>query len=221
MAAADRRYVRQGVQTMSRWKRFARKPVYEKVNYIQTLYHRVKTQVFYRHAFMSIGSNCIIRRPLLLINCANARLGHNVSIREGARIEIVHSNSYRIPELRIGDNVNIEQNVQIVCHSRVLIGSNVSVTANCAIVDVTHPYASMKDIPKMANRVLDEDSYVEIADGAVLGYGCVILPNVRIGRMAFIGANAVVTKDVPDYGVVAGNPAKLLKVYECQEHRTQ
>jgi acetyltransferase-like isoleucine patch superfamily enzyme len=119
----------------------------------------------------------------------------------------------RVPELTIGNNVNIEQNVQIVCHSRVVIGSNASITANCAIVDVTHPYTSKTDIPRIANRILDEDSYVEIGEGAVLGFGCVVLPNVRIGKMAVIGANAVVTKDVPDYGIAAGVPAKLLKIY--------
>lgn len=198
---------------MSRIKRFAMKPFYEKFNDIQTLYYALKTKMFYRHVFGSIGSNCIIRKPMLLKNCANAYLGDNVSIRQGVRIEIVYSNVSRIPELRIGSNVNIEQNVHIVCHSRIRIGSNVSITGNCAIVDVTHPYRVSSGTEKIGNRILDEDSFVEIGEGAFLGYGCVVLPNVKIGKMAVIGALAVVTKDVPDYGIVAGNPAHVLKIY--------
>lgn len=189
------------------------KPFYEKINDLQTLYYMLKTRILYSRIFGEIGKNCIVRKPLFLKNCANARLGDNVSIRQGARIEIVHSNTDRIPELRIGNNVNIEQNVHIVCHSRVIIGSNVSITGNCAIVDVTHPYRITNSIEKIGNRILDEDSYVEIGDGAFLGFGCVVLPNVKIGKMAVIGANAVVTKNVPDYGIVAGNPAQLLKIY--------
>ena len=46
----------------------------------------------------------------------------------------------RPPELRIGNNVDIEQNVHIVCHHRVTIGDDVSITANCAIVDTTHAF---------------------------------------------------------------------------------
>jgi acetyltransferase-like isoleucine patch superfamily enzyme len=160
-----------------------------------------------------MGKQCVIRKPMLLKNCANAHLGNRVSIREGTRIEIVYDRADRIPELRIGDNVNIEQNVHIVCHSRVLIGSNVSITGHCAIVDVTHPYQRSNETEKIGNRILDEDSFVEIGDGSFLGFGSIILPNVKIGKMAVIGALSVVTRDVPDYGVVAGNPAQLLKVY--------
>ena len=151
---------------------------------------------------------------MLLKNYGNVQLGNHVSICQGIRIEIVYSSAGRKPELRIGDNVNIEQNVHIVCHSRILVGSNVSITGHCAIVDVTHLYQrDFRETEKIGNRILDEDSFVEIGEGAFLGYGCVILPNVKIGSMAVIGANAVVTKNVPDYGIVAGNPAKLLKLY--------
>ena len=128
-------------------------------------------------------------------------------------MEVVVSNSSKVPRLSIGNNVNIEQNVHIVCHSRVNIEDNVSITGNCAIVDVTHPYAGNYGNVKIGSRILDEDSFVEIGEGAFLGFACVVLPNVRIGRGAVIGANSVVTKDVPDYGIAAGNPAKLLKVY--------
>src|SRR5262249_39304089 len=114
----------------------------------------------------------------------------------------------------VGDNVNLEQNVHIVCHNRIRIGNNVSITGNCAIVDVTHPCFEVHTGVKIGSTILDQDSFVEIDDGAFIGYGAVILPNVRIGKCAVIGANSVVCRDVPPYSIAGGVPARLLKQYD-------
>ncbi len=54
---------------------------------------------------------------------------------------------------------------------------------------------------------------VYIGDGSYIGINAVIIGNVKIGRHCVIGENSVVTKDVPDYTVVAGNPAKIIRQY--------
>ena len=59
-----------------------------------------------------------------------------------------------------------------------------------------------------------EPRAVVIGDGAFLGIGACVMAGVTIGERAFVGANAVVTRDVPPNGVVAGNPARLLRVYD-------
>ena len=61
-------------------------------------------------------------------------------------------------------------------------------------------------------RKLISKGPVIISDNVWVGEGVVILPDVSIGKNAIIGANTVVTKDVPDNAVVAGNPAKLIKI---------
>jgi len=195
---------------------FAKKPFYEKLNSIESRYHKWKTALFYKRAFGSMGRNCIIRRPILLSNPQFIRFGDSVQIRDGARLEAIVYNPARTPNLSIGNNVNIEQNVHIVCQSRVRIGNNVSITGNCAIVDTTHPYENVSDLVKVGDRIRDEDSFVEIGDGSFLGYGSIILPNVRIGKHCVIGAHSCVTRDVPDYSVVAGNPAVILRRYDHQ-----
>jgi acetyltransferase-like isoleucine patch superfamily enzyme len=58
-------------------------------------------------------------------------------------------------------------------------------------------------------------SGVTVLDGASVGGGCTILPGVSIGRFALVGAGAVVTRDVPDHGLVVGNPARLAG-YVCE-----
>lgn len=197
-----------------RISRFMDAPLHNKVHTLSTLCYKIKGILIYRLLFKEFGSGSCIRKPQLILNPNFISIGERVFIREGIRLEVVRSSATRIPELVIGSDTNIEQNVHIVCHSRVRIGSNVSITGNCAIVDVTHPFSDIRDPQKIGARIQDEDSFVEIGDGSFLGFGSVILPNVKIGMHAVIGANSVVTRDVPDYAVAGGNPAVVLKRYD-------
>jgi acetyltransferase-like isoleucine patch superfamily enzyme len=98
--------------------------------------------------------------------------------------------------------------VHIVCHDRVLIGDHVSIAANCAIVDVSHdPERRVRGGPDID----PERSIVDIGEGTFIGFGAVVLPNVRIGKGCFIGAGSVVSRDIPDYMVAAGAPARILR----------
>lgn len=198
-------------------KRFWHASFFTKLHFIGTLYYQAKGLLVYRFFFKEFGRGSYIRRPLLILNPAFISVGEQVGIRDGIRLEVVRSSDSRTPSLSIGDNTNIEQNVHIVCHSRIRIGKNVSITGNCAIVDVTHPFADVRSQTKIGARISDEDSFVEIGDGSFLGYGCVVLPNVRIGTCAVIGANSVVVSDIPDYSVAAGAPAIVLKRYDWKQ----
>jgi len=168
--------------------------------------------------FKSLGRESVIYRPMLICNADCIEIGDRVSIWDGVRLEAVRDRHGRTPVLIIGSNTNIEQDVHIVCHNRIIIGKDVSITGRCAIVDVTHPYQDI-NAGKIGNLIADDDSAVEIGDGAFLGYGAVILPNVRIGKRAVIGANSVVTRDVPDFSVAAGQPARVIKVYSPKMHQ--
>jgi acetyltransferase-like isoleucine patch superfamily enzyme len=61
---------------------------------------------------------------------------------------------------------------------------------------------------------------VVIGDGAWLGEGCVILKGVKVGQRAVIGANAVVTKDVPSFAIVGGIPARVIRIIDLSEPTT-
>jgi acetyltransferase-like isoleucine patch superfamily enzyme len=193
---------------------FANSPVPEQLNALRRAFYHLKGVLYYRHVFATFGSGSKMFKPLLLSNPRFIHIGRNVEVGPGVRMEVMVTGPKRIPELRIGDNVNIEQNVHLICHSRLTIGNDVSITGHCAIVDVTHPYADVHDPMKIGKRILDEDSFVEIGDGCFLGFGTLIMPNVRIGKCCVIGAHSVVTKDVPDYSVVAGNPACIVRRYD-------
>jgi acetyltransferase-like isoleucine patch superfamily enzyme len=181
---------------------------FNKINRLSTWYYKCKGMLLYRRVFKKFGRGSYIRKPMFIT------IGDRVSISNGVRLEIIQGNPKRIPELCIGNNTNIEQNVHIVCHNSIRIGDNVSITGNCAIVDVTHPYSDVGDPVKIGARIQDDNSVVEIGDGTWIGYGSIILPNTRIGKYAVVGANSVVVSDVPDYSVVAGSPAKLIRRFD-------
>jgi acetyltransferase-like isoleucine patch superfamily enzyme len=195
-------------------RRFCREPWLNKLHTIAIAYSKMKGIVVYRLLFKKFGRGSYIKNPLLILNASFVSIGDRVSILDGVRLEVLISNKQRIPSLIIGSNTNIEQNVHIVCHSRVQIGCNVSITGNCSIVDVTHPFSDVRDPTKIGARILDEQSFVEIGDGSFIGFGTVILPNVRIGANVVIGANSVVSHHIPDFSVAAGAPAIVLRRYD-------
>jgi len=194
---------------------FLEQPLHAKINRLEMAFYRLKSALYYRHVFGSFGRGSVICQPILINNPQFIHIGNNVLIRSGARLEAILSDRSRPPELRIGDGVNIEQNVHIVCHSRILIGDQVSITGNCAIVDVTHPYEDVNDPTKIGDRILPDRSFVEIGPRSFLGFNTVVLPNVRIGMYCVTGAHSLITRDVADYSVVAGNPAKLLRQFDA------
>jgi acetyltransferase-like isoleucine patch superfamily enzyme len=195
---------------MRKLRSFLQKPFQNKINSLYQTWRMLFGVVYYRLVFGSFGSGSILFPPTLISNTQHIRIGKDVLIRSGGRLEVVFSSTTRQPELRIGNNVNIEQNVHITCHNRVTIGSDVTLAPMCSITDITHPFDGVGDI-KVGNLLLDDDAVVEIGDGTWIGIGAVILPNVRIGKRCVIGANAVVTKDIPDGSVAIGSPARVVR----------
>lgn len=178
----------------------------------------MKTKLVYSNMFKCIGKGSVLFPPLMFRHTEYAEIGENVIIRGGARIELIKNNKNQ-PELLIGNDVNIEQNVHIICGNKIIIGDKVSITGNVAIVDVEHPYDDIRSSIKIGDRVQYDGNYVEIGNGSFIGFGSVILPNVKIGKYAVIGANSVVNVNVPDFSVAAGNPIKIIKTYDHNEEK--
>ncbi len=193
-----------------------RSPWHDRLNLLGGVFVLFKTAVYYRHVFAFVGHRCRIYKPLLLANPRFVMIGDRTIIRSGARIEAILLDQEHPPSLTIGKNVNIEQNVHIVCSSKLVIGDDVTITGNCAIVDTVHPFRDVNDPTKIGERIDPMPTPVEIGQNTFIGFGSVILPNVRIGAHCVIGANCTVTRDVPDYCVVAGNPASIVLRYDFQ-----
>lgn len=187
------------------------KGLHEWISLVASIPSLLKSKFYYPAIFAEFGSHSILAKPTLLVLPRHIHIGDNVVIRPGVRLEIVRDATGKSPMLCIGNNTGIEQNVHIVCHHRVVIGNDVSITANCAIVDTTHPFDDIRSSVKVGSLIKNDDAFVEIGDGTFLGFGSIVLPNVRIGKGCVIGANSVVTRDIPDYSVAAGAPARILR----------
>ena len=110
--------------------------------------------------------------------------------------------------ISIGKNVLFAKNVFVDYSGDVTIGDDVQITNGVIIETHHHPFHSDYTQP----RNIVHPTTLKIADGAVLGSRCIILPSCHyIGKHARVGAGAVVTKDVPDYAVVGGVPAKIIR----------
>jgi len=94
--------------------------------------------------------------------------------------------------------------LRIVGNGHVYVGKHVMMGPDVVIITSDH-----KILPEGFNGYINKD--VIIGDYAWIGARAIILKGVKIGKWAIVGAGAVVTKDVPDYAIVAGNPAKIIR----------
>ncbi|MDF2553869.1 MAG: hexapeptide repeat-containing transferase [Chryseobacterium sp.] len=109
--------------------------------------------------------------------------------------------------ISIGNNCSINSFVHIWGSGGVNIGNDVLIASHVSITSLTHEYTedSIRYAPIVSKPVILEDD-------VWIGTGAIILPGIKIGKSAVVGAGSVVTKDVPDYAIVVGNPAKILKM---------
>ncbi len=137
------------------------------------------------------------------------KIWHQAQVREGAVIGrdcILGKGSYVDKDVRIGDACKLQNGV-FVFHGFNL-ETGVFLGPGAMLLNDKHPRAVNPDgSPKSEADWEVSEGVVEY--GAAVGGGAVVLPGVRIGRMALVGSGAVVTRDVPERGIVAGNPARL------------
>ncbi len=129
-----------------------------------------------------------------------AKCGKNVNVEHGAEIGTGK-------HIEIGDNSGIGVNCWI---KKAVIGKNVMIGPDVVFISSNHRF----DDP---DRPIQEQGVIEVGpiivgDNTWIGARAIILPGVKIGKCVIIGAGAVVTKDVPDYAIVAGNPARIIRL---------
>lgn len=110
--------------------------------------------------------------------------------------------------IKIGKDVLVNNNVLFMARGGITIEDHVMIAADASIITNNHDPYDRKLLP--CRPVL-------IREGAWIGAHAIILPGVCIGRNAIVGAGSVVTKDIPDYGVAVGNPARVIRKLEPEK----
>lgn len=148
---------------------------------------------FFAHETAVIDANCQIGEGTKIWHFShimtNCFIGQQCSIGQNVVIS---------PEVRIGDRVKIQNNVSVytgvICEDDVFLG----------------PSAVFTNVINPRSAIIRKNEYKQtlVQKGATIGANATIVCGITIGKYAFIGAGAVVTKNIPDYALVVGNPAR-------------
>lgn len=195
--------------------RFARQPASRQRQRIAFAWTSFVTRWFYGPRLRSLGRGVIIGKPLFWTpECIE--IGNDVLIWPGCRFEGI-SQSQRIegsfPRIVLGDGVSFQQYCHLTAGCHVEIGARTSVLFGVMITDIDHRYDLVNTAP--AVQPLDINPTV-IGEDCFIGARASIQAGTHLGRHCIVGTNAVVRGKYPDYCVIAGAPAKIIKRYDFE-----
>jgi len=182
----------------------------------------IKTKIFFPKARL-------IRFPFDIRGKKYIKYGRNFTTGVGCRIEAYNFNngisSGKNPQLIIGNNVQINDYVHLSCAESVIIEDNVLIASKVYVSDLNHGnYSSLKNLEHSCPDEIVKDRKiftkpVKICQNTWLGENVAVLSGVTIGKNSIIGANSVVSKNIPENCIAVGNPAKVIKKYDFETRR--
>lgn len=180
------------------------------LNCLYNKYYTVRSEKLFAH----IGCNSIIMRNIYVREGRNISIGDNFYCYWGLRIETYsqHNGVKFNPQIIIGNNVSINPDCHIGAINRIELHDGVLLASRVFITDHFHGDTTFIDLQTSPQqRILKSKGPVIIKKNAWLGEGVAVMPGVTIGENVVIGANSVVTKDIPDNAIAAGVPARVIK----------
>ena len=177
-----------------------------------------ETMCYIRGFVLSFKCQCISRKikvgnGVRIFHPENISFGKNVEILQEAVFAPFARKNKKFPsKIIVGNNVHFGVQDRIAAANQVVIEDDVLFAAFVHITDHSHEFHEVGK--PILNQGIYSKGPVTIKRGAWLAFGCHILSGVTVGEYSVVAANAVVTKDVPAYSVVAGNPAKVISRYD-------
>lgn len=166
--------------------------------------------LFNKHRFKSVGHHSRIVKPLRIDGCHFITLGNRVMVREGSWLAAVPLTGSDNVHLTLEDGATLGHFNHVFATKSITIEKDVLTADKVYISDNLHSYEDVS-IP-IIKQPIKQCKPVVIGEGSWIGENvCVI--GASVGRHCVIGANAVVTKDIPDYSVAVGAPARVIKKY--------
>ena len=177
--------------------------------------------------FKSCGHNLVIDKPYRLVNPQCMDIGQDVYFGPNALISCNLSYPSDVlcapdgtpineftPTLTIGDRVSSTGGLQLGAYQKIVIESDVLFATNVHMTDAFHGYTNV-DVPYKF-QPMERIAPIVIKRGSWIGQNVVVSPGVTVGEMSIVGANSVVTHDVPAFSIAVGTPARVVKTWDAQ-----
>lgn len=167
-----------------------------------------------------IKESSIIYHPFKITGHNNISIGKHSAI--GSNSWIATFDNYRgqmfTPKIVIKDNVSIGSYACITAIDEVIIEDGVLISEHVYISDHYHGLEGSAEIPPIEKPLFSKGK-VKIGKNTFIGYRVTILSGVNLGRNCVIGAHSVVTKSFPDFSMIVGSPAKLIKKFDTTQNK--
>ena len=196
---------------LSKTRTFLNSSFLEKGEYFEELYWAFKTKLVYRRFFGQFGSGSRLLDPMRLTNVANMHIGQQVRINKHIFLLTVRLPGGPVPRLSIEDGCIIGHLNHITCVNEVKIGKRVLTADRVHISDNSHTFLN-PTVP-IRDQGVTSTGKVEIGEGSWIGENASLL-SCTIGKNCVVGANAVVLGNVPDFSVVVGAPARIVRRFD-------
>lgn len=192
--------------------RYNRIAFFRKMNILNKIKSRYRYLVF-SHKIGGHDGSFNVQTGVTAKNPQCVFIGKKVSIGSNTFFNAVthYQGTHYNPVIKIGEGTSIGRNCTLSSIIRVDIGKHVLFASQVHITDHSHGYQDIS-LPISPQQLITKGPVI-IEDDCWLGFGCEILSGVHIGKHCVVAARAVVTKDVPPYSIVAGNPARIVKQY--------
>ena len=200
------------------------KIIYRNIKILSTIFYSLFSGLKINATHIIVGRPRIIKKNMLVrlvlkqnngriiigdnFKCNNKVTSNSIGLIQPCVFNIYASGS----KIIIGNNVGISGST-INATTTITIGDNVMIGSGCLITDTDSHPLHWKDRLEERNE-LTRRAPITIEDDAFIGARSIILKGVTIGKGAVVGAGSVVSKDVPPFAVVCGNPAKIVKTLE-------
>lgn len=185
------------------------------MNFLFLIFYYSLIYPIYKLQFGKIGNRTRIKSPLRIDGKKNIFIGNHVNIQKMTWLASVNVESRTKSKLDIGDGTIIGHFNHIYCTESIEIGKKVLTADKVYISDNTHIFDNVM-IP-ILEQSIRQISPVKIGDGSWIGENACII-GASVGKNSVIGANSVVTRDIPDYSVAVGAPAYIIKRY-CEKEK--
>ncbi len=171
--------------------------------------------------FFLFNNSRLIRFPIDIRGKKYIQIKKGFTTGKYCRIEVYLKN--KVPILIFGENFEMNDNVHITAMEKVQIGNNVLIASKVYISDCTHgSYLGNEDdsnplMPPNSREFSTKPVFID--DNVWIGEFVSILPGSKIGKGSIIGANSVVTKEIPPFVIAVGSPAKPIKKFNFDTER--